>query len=196
MTPKRIYILNGHPAETSLSKTFAAAYAGAAQAAGHEIRVTNLHDLNFDSDFGYGGFSKIKPLESSLEKVIEDIEWSEHVVLALPMWWGGLPAKLKGLFDRALLPGRAFDTRVKKGKMPKPMLSGRSARVIITSDTPGWLMRFIYKNALLRQLNGQILGFIGIKPSRVTYFAGASEPEPGVVDRWIEKVRAIGMKAA
>ena len=149
MTQKRIFILNGHPAETSLNRTLAETYAEAALQAGHEVRLTHLHDLNFDPDFGFGGYDKQKPLEPELEQVLQDIEWSEHFVVTTPMWWGGLPAKLKGLFDRAFLPGRTFNTRKTDWMgMPTPMLSGRTGRVIITSDTPGWFLRWVYHNAM------------------------------------------------
>lgn len=197
MTPKRIFILDGHPAETSLSHTLTEAYAASARKAGHEVRVTHLHDLDFDLDYGFGGYQNSKPLEPVLERLLDDLEWSEHVVLAAPMWWGGVPAKLKGLFDRALLPGRAYDTRnTTMFGLPKPMLTGRTGRIILTSDTPGWFMRIAYGNALLRQLKSQVLGFIGVTPARVAYFAGASHPKPGVVDRWIGKVSRIGAAAA
>ena len=110
---------------------------------------------------------------------------------------GGLPARLKGLIDRAFLPGRTFDTKnTGLGGMPSPMLSGRTARVILTSDTPGWIMRLLYRRALIWQLRGQILGFVGIKPTRVTWFAGASHPKSGLVERWFDKVKAIGAQAA
>lgn len=197
MTPKRIYILNGHPAENSLNRTLAESYADAALNAGHEVRLTHLHDLAFDPDFGFGGYDTHKPLEAELEQVLADIEWSEHVVLTTPMWWGGLPAKLKGLFDRALLPGRTFNTRQTDWMgMPTPMLSGRTGRVIMTSDTPGWFMRWIYRNAMLRQLRDQILGFVGIKPARITHFSGASHPKEGVVERWIAEIKGYGTLAA
>jgi putative NADPH-quinone reductase len=193
---KRIYILNGHPAEASLSKTFTEIYAKTARAAGHEVRLTHLHDLEFDSDFGHSNFSDTKPLEPSLEQLISDIEWSEHVVLAAPLWWGGLPAKLKGAIDRTFLPGRTFDTRVKEGTLPKPMLGGRSARIIITSDTPGWYMQLIYRNAIFQQLKKQIFGFVGLKPSRFTHFTGASTAKPENVARWISKVEKIALSAS
>lgn len=190
MQPKRIFVLNGHPAESSLNRTLAESYAEAARDAGHEVRITHLHDLQFDPDFGFGGYSQHKPLEPELEQVLEDIEWAEHMVLTTPMWWGGLPAKLKGLFDRAFLPGRTFNTRKTNWMgMPAPMLSGRTGRVIITSDTPGWFVRWVYRNAMLRQVRDQIFGFVGIKPARLTYFAGASHPKPGVVKRWIAEVQ-------
>ncbi|MEM7461832.1 MAG: NAD(P)H-dependent oxidoreductase [Pseudomonadota bacterium] len=197
MNPKRIYILNGHPAESSLNRTLAEAYADAAQKAGHEIRLTHLHDLDFDPDFEFGGYKKLKPLEEGLEKVLNDFEWSEHVVLTTPMWWGGLPAKLKGLFDRALIPGRTFNTRETDWMgMPTPMLGGRTGRVFMTSDTPGWFMRWMYRNAMLRQLRDQILGFVGIKPARITHFSGASDPKPGNVEKWIAQVQKFGAIAA
>lgn len=194
---KRIFILNGHPAAQSLSRSLAEAYAGAARAAGHEVRTTHLHDLEFDADFEFGGYRAIKPLEPGLEATLADLEWAEHVVVLSPMWWGGLPGKLKGLFDRILLPGRAFDTRnLNAMGMPSPMLTGRSGRVIVTSDTPGWFLRFAYANAMLRQLRDQILGFIGIKPAKITYFAGASHPKEGLVERWMDQVARIGRAAA
>lgn len=196
MNPKRIYILNGHPAYQSLNRTLAEAYADSARQAGHDVRITHLHDLDFDPDYGFGGYTNHKPLEDALERVMSDIEWSEHMVLTTPMWWGGLPAKLKGLFDRAFLPGRAYSTRETTWiGLPTPMLSGRTGHVIMTSDTPHLFMRWIYRNAMLRQLRDQILGFVGIKPARITHFTGASHPKPGRVERWISKVQTFGVEA-
>lgn len=197
MTPKRIFILNGHPAAASLNRALAETYADAAREAGHEVRVTHLNDLSFDADYGFSGYVNQKPLEPAIEEVLENIEWSEHMVLTTPMWWGGLPGKLKGLFDRILLPGRAFSTRETNWLgFPSPMLGGRTGRVIMTSDTPNWFMRWIYHNAMLRQLRDQILGFVGIKPARMTHFSGASHPKPGLVDTWMAQVRNFGAAAA
>ena len=191
---KHIFILNGHPAENSLSKHFAETYAKAAQENGHEVRITNIRDIDFDSDFGFGGYRETKPLEPDLENVLADLEWSQHLVLTTPMWWGGVPAKLKGLFDRVLLPGRTFDTRNKKGGFPAPMLSGRTARVILTSDTFDWYFKWVYGRALWTQLKHQILGFVGFKPAKLTHFAAASHPKAGHVEKWTAQVASLGRK--
>ena len=199
MPTKRIFILNGHPAETSLNRALAETYADAARNAGHDVRLTHLSELSFDPDFGMGseGYRNFKPLEPGLETVLSDMEWAEHIVMTTPMWWGGLPAKLKGLLDRALIPGRTFDTRnTTMLGLPAPLLGGRTGRVIMTSDTPGWLMAWIYRNALLRQIRAQIFGFIGVTPTRITHFSGASEVKPKVVSKWLDKVRAFGAAAA
>ncbi|GAA6181809.1 MULTISPECIES: NAD(P)H-dependent oxidoreductase [unclassified Shimia] len=197
MTQKRIFVLNGHPAAESLTGSVANAYAQAARKSGHDVRVTNLHDLQFDPDYGVGGYVNVKPLEPDLEQLLSDIEWAEHFVVATPMWWGGLPAKLKGVFDRSFLPGRTFDTRnTTKLGFPAPLLTGRTGRVLLLSDTPGWFFRMFYRNALVVQIQQQILEFVGIKPVKVSKFAGASHPKVGAVDKWIKKAAKIGAQAA
>jgi putative NADPH-quinone reductase len=76
------------------------------------------------------------------------------------------------------------------------MLGGRTARIIITSDTPGWYMQLIYRNAIFQQLKKQIFGFVGLKPSRFTHFSGASTAKPENVARWISKVEKIALSAS
>ncbi len=191
MALKRIFVLNGHPGETSLSRHLAEAYAKKARNAGHDVRMVHLSELTFDMDYGAGGYTSHKPLEPQIEAVLLNIEWCEHMVLTTPMWWGGLPAKLKGLIDRTFLPGRTFDTR---SKIPKPMLKGRTARVFLTSDTPSWYFRLFLRNALIWQLKRQVLGFIGLK-TKVTNFASATHPKPRQVEAWRKQVEGLAPRA-
>lgn len=193
MTQKRIFVLDGHPAKTSLSRQLAVAYRDAAEVNGCEVRLMHLHDLDFDPDYGFGGYNNQKPLEPELETFLQALDWCDHFVLASPMWWGGLPAKLKGLIDRAFLPGRTFDPR--GSGLPKPLLKGRSAQVILTSDSPWWYFRLLNR-PLFWQLKRQILGFVGFKPVRMIHFTQASHPERRQITRWIKRVSALGARAA
>ena len=196
MTPKKIFVLNGHPGTTSLSRFFAETYITAATEAGHDVHHVHLADLDFDMDYGEGGYSNPKPLEPQIEAVLEELERADHVVLTAPMWWGSVPGKLKGLFDRILLPGRTFDTRnPNRFGLPAPMLTGKTARMILTSDSPRLYLRLAHGDAMIRQLRGQVFGFVGIKPARLTYFAQASHPKPEQVQRWSDTVRKLGAQA-
>ena len=197
MSTRKIIILNGHPGQTSLNKSLADQYLQAAEKAGHEVRYHDLSQMQFDMDFGQGGYQNTKPLEVDLQNFVSDLQWAEHLVLTMPLWWGAFPAKLKGLFDRALLPGQAFDTRNTSALgLPAPMLSGKTARVLMTSDTPAWFLRLSYGNAIKKILSRQILGFVGIKPVRYTSFAPASEPKPGQVENWQKTAAELGRAAA
>jgi putative NADPH-quinone reductase len=190
---QRIYILNGHPGPSSITRQAMDRYAAAARAAGHEVRITQLADLSFDADRGKAGYANAKPLEPVLEQALENLEWCSHFVLAFPLWWGGFPAKLKGWIDRVFVNGRTFTTEETTSMgLPAPLLKGRSARVLITSDTPRSFLRLAYGDAILRQLKGQILGFCGFRPVRVTFFAPASHPKPGAVDKLFAKMDQLG----
>ncbi|MFS4581510.1 NAD(P)H-dependent oxidoreductase [Phaeobacter sp. C3_T13_0] len=197
MSTRKIIIFNGHPASSSLSKSLCSAYQTAAVGEGHQVRYHDLSAMNFDIDYGQAGYQNAKPLEPDLAVFLEDLEWADHVVLATPMWWGALPAKLKGVFDRSFLPGYAFDTRnVNFIGLPAPMLTGKTARVLLTSDTSALWLRLIYGNAVKRVISSQILGFVGIKPTRFSSFAPATDASEATVKSWLRKAAGLGAKAA
>ncbi len=196
MSSKKIVVLNGHPGDKSLSKSLSVAYGEAAEAQGHVVRWHDLSQMSFDMDHGDGGYKVSKPLEAPLAQFLEDLEWAEHVVMATPMWWGMVPAKLKGLFDRVLLPGRAFDTRTKQvSGLPTPLMTGKTARVFLTSDTPSVFLRLMYGNAIKKIISRQLFGFIGVKPTRFTAFAAATAAKDAKVDSWLKKAAALGAQA-
>ncbi|WP_292287986.1 NAD(P)H-dependent oxidoreductase [Marivita sp.] len=194
---KRIFILNGHPGPDSITRQAMERYAMAARAAGHEVRLSQLHDLTFDPDRGKAGYDSPKPLEPVLEESLGNLEWCTHFVLAFPLWWGGFPAKLKGWIDRVLAIGRTFTTRETTPiGLPKPLLTGRTARVVITSDTPRSFLWLAYHDAIRHQIKGQVLGFVGFKPVKFTFFAPASDPKPGSVDKLLAQMDRLGRDAA
>lgn len=194
--PKRILAMTLHPAPVSFNAAVVETYSEAAAGQGHEIRQHALHDLEFDADFGQAGYSNAKPLEPDLECFMTDLVWAEHLVLSAPMWWGGLPAKAKGLFDRAFLPGRAFDPRQPQFLgLPKPLLTGKTARVFITSDTPEIAFKWVYGSALRKQLSRQILGFVGIKPVRFSHFSPVEHSNRERRHVWLTQAQALGQKA-
>ncbi|MBL4666316.1 MAG: NAD(P)H-dependent oxidoreductase [Sneathiella sp.] len=196
MNSKRILTLNGHPADTSLSDGLISAYLDGTSATDYETRRHDLSKMSFDPDIGSNGYGDPKPLEDDLEKFLSDLEWCEHFVIASPLWWGGMPSKLKGLFDRTLLPGRAFDPRIMKAGLPKPLLTGKTARILLTSDTPNWAFSLMYSWAARKQMERQILKFIGIKPIKFSNFAPAGEASREKIDQWMNSVRDMGRKAA
>jgi hypothetical protein len=76
---------------------------------------------------------------------------------------------LKGFFDRAFLPGFAVRYR-KDSQFWDKLLSGRSAQVFSTMDTPPWYFRFVYRMPGHNQIKRTILEFSGIKPVKITSF--------------------------
>ena len=90
-------------------------------------------------------------------------------MVGFPLWWGGEPAALKGLLDRLLLPGFAFKYH-RRDSFWDRLLSGRSADVIVTMDTPPWYLRLLYGDPIGHRWRQQVLGFCEFKPLRIHRF--------------------------
>ncbi|MEN0110125.1 MAG: NAD(P)H-dependent oxidoreductase [Planctomycetota bacterium] len=186
----RITLLDGHPRAESLVAALADAYARGAESAGHDVRRLAPRDMDFEP-VGRG-YKEGDPIEPDLVAAQEAITWCEHVVVVHPVWWGSMPAELKGFFDRSFLPGWAF--KFHEGKMWwDRLLAGRSARVIQTAATPNWAMRFAYRNCAARALKDSTLAFSGFKPVRLTQFGGVGGGfTPEKAKPWIAKCETLG----
>lgn len=189
---KRILLILGHPSTTSFCAALAERYAQSALDAGHEVRQLRLGEMVFDPVLR-DGYQQFQTLEDDLNAAQSDILWAEHLTLVYPIWWGGIPALLKGFFDRVLLPGFAFKYR--KGKaFPDKLLNGRTAHLLVTMDTPPWYYRLIYRMPGLHEVRKTTLQFCGIKPLRTLTFG----PVLGSTDQqrrsWLQQAQAIARR--
>ncbi|WP_158588412.1 NAD(P)H-dependent oxidoreductase [Henriciella mobilis] len=194
----RIFIWVGHPRETSLSHGMADAYQKAAEAEGAETRRMNLHEMDFDPDLTEGYHAR-KTLEPCLEEWRENIMWANHLVWAYPQWWGGMPAKMKGVIDRCFLPGFAMAYH-EKGPWWDRLLAGRSADVFMTSDAPVFWDALSYRRAAKNQVERPVFNFAGIKPFRTFQFGPVKGTPQEKIDTWLAKASrrgaAMGRKLA
>ena len=188
---KKIFILCGHPDADSTAGRLANSYEEGARKAGHEVRRTNLGDLQFDPIL-HKGYKVIQELEPDLKKIQEDMAWASHIVVAYPNWCGGMPALLKGMFDRMLLPGFGF--RFKRGSvMWQRLLKGRTARVIVTMDNYPILARILF-GAPANEIKRAILNFCGVWPVRVFYMGPVKLMSDARKEKTFKKVYRLGLK--
>lgn len=192
MSGKRVLVILGHPASDSFNATLADAHAEAARQAGHEVRVLRLGQLAFDPVL-HDGYRRVQPLEPGLQAATEAIRWAEHLTFVFPVWWGGVPALLKGFLDRVFLPGFAF--RYRPGKaFPTRLLTGRSALLLATMDTPPWYFRWVYRDPAIRQMKDTTLRFCGIRPVRVERLGPVLGASPARLDAWLERARLLARR--
>ena len=174
---QQILVILGHPAADSLCAGMARAYAEGARQAGAEVRWLPVGGLDFDPLL-HGGYRGDQPLEPDLAAAQGDIRWASHIAWVYPIWWGGLPALLKGFIDRVFLPGYAF--RYRKGSsLWDRLLAGRSAELLVTMDSPPWYFRWVVHMPGHHQMKKAILEFCGIRPVQVHSFGPvrtASQP--------------------
>ncbi|HEY4487863.1 MAG TPA: NAD(P)H-dependent oxidoreductase [Candidatus Paceibacterota bacterium] len=195
MERKKIFILLGHPDKSGMCGELADAYERGARAEGHTVERMNIGEMQFDPIL-HRGYRERQNLEPDLERFQKLVTDSDHFVVLYPVWWVGMPAVLKGLFDRAWLPGSAFRyIKTKTGHRTifwHRLFRGKTARIIMTSGTSPWLVRFLPGN-VNAQLRWGILWFAGFKV-RTTWYGPAENTPEQAKRRWIKHVEELGRR--
>jgi len=139
------------------------------------------------------GYRKRTELEPDLLMMQEEIKKADHLVLVYPTWWATYPALLKGFIDRVFLPGFSFKYRENSPLWDK-LLTGKTARMIVTMDSPKWYYALFMKNAGHRSMKKGILEFCGIKPVKITSFSQLKSSTEASRKAWLTQVEKLGNK--
>lgn len=187
----RVALIQGHPdpAGGHFCHALADAYERSARDAGHEVRVLNVARL------------ALPPLRNAAEwqngtapaDVQEILAWSGHWMIVFPLWLGDMPAVLKAFFEQALRPGFAIGEAA-AGRMPRKLLKGRSARIVVTMGMPAFFYRLYYRAHSVKSLKRNVLEFVGISPVRSTLI-GMVEGRQSAREDWLRKLSALGRRA-
>ncbi len=194
---RRILVVIGHPIAGSLNHALAAAYVAEAERTG-EVRVHDLAAVRIPHTAPReqlrardGDTTTLEPVVRGL---IDDLVWAEHVVVFFPQWWGTYPAALKGYLDRVVLSGVAF--RYRAGQIPRRLLTGRTARIVMTADGPAWWNRMRYRNAAETSLARATLEYCGIRVRGITRLMRVRFSTPEQRAGWLRDVARLGARDA
>jgi NAD(P)H dehydrogenase (quinone) len=189
---QKILIINGHPNPDSFNYGIAAAYKQGALTAGAEVKEIVVADLNFNPNLKFG-YQKRTDLEPDLLDALEKIKWADHMVWIHPVWWGGLPAMLKGFIDRVFLPGFVFQYRENSVWWDK-LLTGKTARIITTLDQPSWYYWLMFGRPSVNQLKKSTLEFCGVKPVKVSYVGPIRNSTAEFRAEQLKKIEQLGVR--
>ena len=188
---RRIALIQGHPDPVGghFGHALAAAYEGGATEAGHEVRTIQVARLEFPllrtaAEWQSGA------VPGAIREAQSTIAWAGHLVIFFPLWLGDMPALVKAFFEQALRPGFAIGETA-PGRLPKKLLAGRSARIVVTMGMPAFFYRLFYRAHSVKSLERNVLGFVGFSPVRTTVI-GMVEGKPQARADWLAKLAALG----
>lgn len=199
MNPPRILVVIGTPLADSLTHALAASYADAARAGGAEVRVIDLACDAVPPHPRTRGELRMPrndadaPLPPEVADDIADVDWADHLAIFFPQWWGSSPAALKSWIDRVFVSGFAFRYRA-KGKLWDKLLTGRTARIVMTMDSPRWWSGGVYRDAPIRSLRTATLNYCGIRVTGVTRLAEVRHRTAAERERWVSNMTALGAR--
>jgi NAD(P)H dehydrogenase (quinone) len=119
----RILYVYCHPLPESFHAAIRARALEALAATGHQVDLLDLYAEKFDpvlSEDARRHYHDPSRNQAGLESYITRLTSAQTLILQFPTWCFGLPAMLKGFFDRMIVPGVAFD--LKDPANAKPLL--------------------------------------------------------------------------
>ncbi|MEV8312424.1 NAD(P)H-dependent oxidoreductase [Streptomyces flavidovirens] len=149
----KVLWLTAHPEPQSLNASLHREGIRALEEQGHEVRVSDLYAMNFApavtaADFAHPAEERLIVGDAAKEAVrrgtlapdiaVEQgkLSWADTMIVQFPLWWYGMPAILKGWFDRVFVAGFAFgihDAQGRQLRYGEGALAGKRAMVIVST---------------------------------------------------------------
>lgn len=137
----KILVIYAHPVETSFHATLHARVVAVLRAAGHEVDDCDLYAENFNPVLSREErlhYHDTTVNQAPVKDYVERLKRAEALVLCFPVWCFGLPAILKGWFDRVLMPGVSLD--ISDPAHVKPALTHlKRIAAVTTYGRPRWM---------------------------------------------------------
>ncbi len=189
---RRVFIWVAHPGTDTLSHGLADAYQkGCESVSGVEVRRMDLGQMQFNADTYAGYDDEGRELEPDLVAWQEGIAWANHLFFIHLLVFLFLELVPKAVLDRAFTPGFAFKYKG-RGLAWEKLLAGRTADVVITSDTPPLLDTLIFGKPGRKVLKNQVLGFSGIKARKVLQFGSVKTADEAKIRKWLKQAEGLG----
>ncbi len=177
-------IIYAHPEPTSFTAALKDTAVKALQVAGHTVEVSDLYGEGFNPVAGRYDFTSIADTErfhyqseqlhasktggfsADLVREQQRLQRADFIAMVFPIWWGSMPAILKGWFDRvcaygvAYADGRRFDKGFYLGRRALiGMSSGGTRERFTDGDAYGDIDRVLYpvKRCMLEYLGLDVL---------------------------------------
>ncbi len=185
----RALLIQGHPRPDSFNHALGVAWAEGAREAGVPVDTLVLADLAFDPY--YRDEMELEPDLARAQRLIAE---AAHLTLGFPVWWGSTPALVKGFLDRTFETGWAYGRTEDGGYLRG--LTGRSGRLLVTMDAPGWYDRLAYGRSAIRHVRDATLKFCGIRPAKVSTFCSIEKTTDASRQSMLTRARAAGIADA
>ncbi|ANS27349.1 flavodoxin-like fold family protein [Rhodococcus opacus] len=191
----RILWVSAHPEPKSLNAALRGDALAALRGAGHDIRTSDLYEMRWNpvvtaGDFGHdphhrllvGARSGRALTEGTLAPDIRaeqrKLAWADAVIVQFPLWWYGMPAILKGWFDRVFVEGYGYGLRSEDGSTRRygdGTLAGKRAMTVVSfggsADSAG-----------PRGINGQMDELLFPIHHGIFWYTGMSVVPPVLID--------------
>ncbi|ASF28094.1 MULTISPECIES: NAD(P)H-dependent oxidoreductase [Bacillus amyloliquefaciens group] len=182
-------IVYANPDENSFNAAIVKYVAMALKDSGRSYTVIDLYADQFDPVLKVGDEKKRTDMNRDAEtkKYRKLMKEADHLIFIYPLWWGGVPAILKGFFDKVFVAGEAYT--FENGRV-KGLLRAETAQVFYTADSPNRHLKWFRKNADWITLKKGILQFCGIQKAERNFMSDVKTSTPELREKRLRQAYA------
>lgn len=187
----RVLCVFCHPRRDSFSAGLLESFTAGLADAGHAADVADLYREGFDPVLGEADFAQFdgRPMPADVLAEQRRYEACDAAALIFPLWWYGMPALLKGWFDRVFSAGWAYRRRHDPvGSLLQP----RPWQLLVSVGSSQGVMDMYHFDDSLRHLWREgVLGYAGASPIGISLFLDATW-NAEARGRHLEEARRLG----
>lgn len=152
----RIAIVFNHPYDGSFCNAMLEAVTRGLSHAGHEVDLLHLDRDGFNpvmTAADLKAFRAKAPTDPQVLAYTQRLASADHLIFIFPIWWELMPAMTKGFVDKVIFPGVAYEYTNPANTRMRPLWANlKGVTIITTMNTPGWLYRLVFGNAIKKAL--------------------------------------------
>ncbi|MBV9860411.1 MAG: NAD(P)H-dependent oxidoreductase [Alphaproteobacteria bacterium] len=160
----RVLVIYAHPLRDSFASALHQRILAALQAGGHTVDDCDLYAERFDPVLKAAerrAYNTGEPDLGAVAPHVGRLRSAEALILCFPTWWYGMPAILKGYFDRVWVPGVAFNLPPGGGAITPALTNIRKFAVVTTYGSPWWLVKLVLRDPVRAVLIGGLRRLCG-----------------------------------
>lgn len=187
----KIAVVNTHPNPDSFTYSLREAIVGKLQEMGHQVQDRDLYTLQFNPVLSLEEYTATMTGEFQEDVKVEQeyIEWADYLIFIYPLWWGTLPALLKGYIDRVFAYGFAY--QMDDGDVKK-LLTGKKAILFTTmGNSDGHYREVQMYDAMNKTVDEGIFEYVGIEVLEHKYFASVTSVDDETRKQMLEEAKSI-----
>jgi NAD(P)H dehydrogenase (quinone) len=169
----RVLVLYAHPLPDSFAAALHRTIVATLRRNGHEVDDCDLYAENFDPVLSVAerqAYNTQNPDLAAVADHVARLRTAEAVVVCFSTWWYGMPAILKGYFDRVWTTNVAFTLPEGGGAIRPALTNIRQFWVVTTLGSPWWLARLVLRDPVHAVLLGGLARLCG-RGVRTRYLA-------------------------
>lgn len=198
----RVLVIYCHPVAESFAASAHRTVLEALAEAGHQVTDVDLYAERFDPAMSRQerlDYLNTERNERLVQRYDDQLAIAEALVLVYPSWWYGMPAMLKGYFDRVWLPGVAFDV-TSKGTIKTDRLKRLRRILVVTTYGGSWWMVRVALGDPARKIIGRAVRALCARDCRVSWCVhyDMDRARPPALRRFLQRIRRVtlGLRGA